>query len=87
MYEGGTHVVGLGAVVEDKELTEFFIGLNYSAEMGELYRELIAGWYAAGGVLFNVFADVAKPGKWGSWGALRYLSDENPRWAAISAFR
>ncbi len=87
MYEGGTHVVGLGPVVEDKELTEFFIRFNYSAEMGELYRELIAGWYAAGGALFNVFADVAKPGKWGSWGALRYLSDENPRWAAISAFR
>jgi len=87
MYEGGTHVAGVGPAVDDEELTAFYIHLNYSPEMGALYTELINGWHAAGGKLFNVFADVNKPSKWGSWGALRYLSDDNPRWEAIKAFQ
>ena len=87
MYEGGTHLVGLGPTVNDEELTEFFIHVNYSAEMGALYTELINGWHAAGGKLFNVFVDTRNPNKWGSWGALRYLSDDNPRWRAIQAFQ
>lgn len=35
--------------------------------------------------MFNTFVDVSKPSKWGSWGALRYLSDSNPRWDAVVA--
>ncbi len=88
MYEGGSHVVGIGpAMVDDVELTAFLTHFNYSPEMGALYRELIAGWHAMGGTLFNVYADVYKPTKWGSWGALRYLSDDNPRWQALEAFK
>lgn len=87
MYEGGSHVVGLGAMVDDPELTEFLIHLNYSQEMGALYSQLIEGWHAVGGQLFNAYVDVYHPTKWGSWGALRYLSDDNPRWQALSRFR
>lgn len=83
MYEGGTHVVGQGAAVENDALTEFFIGFNYSPQMGALYDELLEGWTAAGGTLFNAFVDVAAPSKWGSWGALRHLDDTTPRWAAL----
>lgn len=83
MYEGGTHVVGHGAVVENDALTEFFIGFNYSPQMGVLYDELLSGWTAAGGTLFNAFVDVAAPSKWGSWGALRHLDDTTPRWDAL----
>lgn len=86
MYEGGTHVVGIGPMVDAEDLTDFFIHLNYTPEMGMLYTELINGWTKTGGELFNVFSDVNKPSKWGSWGALRYLSDSNPRWDAIRAF-
>lgn len=85
MYEGGTHVVGIGPVTEDDALTEFFTHLNYTSEMGDLYRQLLAGWTAAGGTLFNVFADVYPPNRWGSWGALRHLDDDNPRWRALTA--
>ncbi|MBI6630202.1 hypothetical protein [Pontibaca salina] len=85
MYEGGTHVVGIGPMVDNQTLTDFFIHLNYTPEMGELYRDLISGWHEAGGQLFNVFVDVSKPTKWGSWGALRFLSDSNPRWDAVLA--
>ena len=83
MYEGGTHVVGQGAAVENDALTEFFVGFNYSPQMGALYDELLEGWTAAGGTLFNAFVDVAPPSKWGSWGALRHLDDTTPRWAAL----
>lgn len=87
MYEGGTHVVGIGAQVDDARLTAFFHHFNYSPEMGLLYTELINGWAEAGGRLFNAYADVYVPTKWGSWGALRHLDDTNPRWDALVAGR
>ncbi|WP_226780963.1 SGNH/GDSL hydrolase family protein [Oceaniglobus trochenteri] len=87
MYEGGTHLTGIGPMADDAALSDFFIRFNYSPEMGALYRDLIAGWYALGGEMFNVFNDVYAPTKWGSWGARRHLGDDNPRWQAIEAAR
>lgn len=87
MYEGGSHVVGIGPMVEDPLLTGFFTHFNYTPEMGALYAMLLRGWQDLGGSLFGAYADVAVPGKWGSWGALRHLSDDNPRWAALEAMK
>jgi hypothetical protein len=86
MYEGGTHLVGQGLVVDDQVVTDFFTRYNYSSEMAGLYAEVMTGWQDVGGTLFNVFVDVAAPSKWGSWGGLRHLDDMNPRWATIRAF-
>ena len=86
MYEGGTHVAGLGDQVNDDGLTEFFTSFNYSPEMAQLYAELLTGWRDSGGTLFNAFVDVAAPSKWGSWGALRHLDDANPRAATLMAY-
>ncbi|WP_146588218.1 calcium-binding protein [Puniceibacterium confluentis] len=86
MYEGGSHVTAHGDTVNDDRLTGFFTMLNYTPQMAALYGDLLTGWSAAGGHLFNAFVDVAAPGKWGSWGALRHLSDANPRWDALMAF-
>lgn len=83
MYEGGTHVVGHGEYINDDTLTAFFHRLNYSQEMAALYSEVLTGWTAAGGTLFNAFVDVSNPSKWGSWGAKRHLWDENPRWDTL----
>ena len=85
MYEGGSHVVGLGPQVDDAALTAFFHHFNYTPEMGDLYEKLLAGWRQVGGQLFVAYSDVYAPTKWGSWGALRHLSDENPRWDALVA--
>lgn len=85
MYEGGTHIVGIGAQVDDDRLAEFFQHFNYTPEMGQLYTKLLEGWAASGGRLFNAYADVYVPTKWGSWGALRHLDDRNPRWDALVA--
>lgn len=84
MYEGGTHVVGYGAQVNDPILTEFFTHLNYTPEMAALYDRLLAGWAALTPEPFNAFVDVSAPSKWGSWGALRHLTDENPRWRVLA---
>jgi len=83
MYEGGTHIAGVAEIVDDDNLTEFYLALNYSPQMGALYADLLHGWRDAGGRLFNAYVDVLQPGKWGSWGALRHLDDDNPRWNAL----
>lgn len=82
-YEGGTHVVGLGAALNDETLTEFFTYLNYTPEMGALYDQLLKGWRGAGGGVFMHYYDIGPPGRFGSWGALRHLGDDNPRWRAL----
>lgn len=84
MYEGGSHVVGNGTMVDEDDLTAFFIHLNYTPEMGNLYTRLRAGWHGLSDAPFNAFVDVYRPNKWGSWGALRHLGDENPRWQALA---
>lgn len=86
MYEGGTHLVGLGTRVNDERLTAFFNEFSYTPEMAKLYEQLLTGWTDAGGVLFNAFVDVAPATMWGSWGAKRYLEDDNPRWDMLMAF-
>lgn len=83
MYEGGSHVTGIGPLVEDDEFTAFFAALNYAPQMGALYRELMDGWARVTDAPFNAYLDVQRPGKWGSWGALRHLGDDNPRWRAL----
>jgi hypothetical protein len=84
MYEGGSHVVGLGLAVDDPELTAFFTHFNYTPEMAALYQQVLQGWAALTPEPFNAFVDISNPGKWGSWGALRHLGDENPRWAVLA---
>jgi Ca2+-binding RTX toxin-like protein len=84
-YEGGTHIVGQGPVVDDDAITGFYTSYSYSQEMADLYRQLLDGWRAGGGTLFMVFVDTAVPSKWGSWGALRHLDDANPRWDVLVA--
>ncbi|PIE14231.1 MAG: type I secretion protein [Rhodobacterales bacterium] len=86
MYEGGTHVTGLADWSNNQRLTDFFHKLNYSPGMAEIYSELLQGWRAAGGSLFNAFVDVSAPSQYGSWGTWRYLGDENPRADVLAQF-
>lgn len=83
MYEGGTHVVAAPAQHDDSELIAFYTALNHSEQMGALYRALIEGWGALTEAPFNHYFDVGMPTVWGSWGALRHLDDDNPRWRAL----
>lgn len=84
MYEGGTHVAGSPGPVEDPETQAFFAHLNYSAQMGDLMTDLRGGWAGLTDAPFAAYLDVQTPTKWGSWGTLRHLSDDNPRWRALA---
>lgn len=83
MYEGGTHAAAYGDAVEDDRLVSFLSFFNYSQEMADLYNEAMTAWHAMTDSPFNAFVDVAGPSKWGSWGALRHLDDDNPRWQIL----
>lgn len=84
MYEGGSHVVAPPAEAEDEELTAFLIALNYSPGMGNLYRRLMAGWRKVSDQPFTFYTAIDTPSQHGSWGTLRYLDDDNPRWDAVA---
>jgi hypothetical protein len=83
MYEGGSH---FSTFVNDQTLIDFFIDFSYSQANGDLYATHLANWNEVGGSLFNAFVAIAEPGRWGSWGALRHLEDDNPRWQALQDF-
>ncbi|NPD13882.1 hypothetical protein HOY34_01545 [Xinfangfangia sp. D13-10-4-6] len=83
IYEGGTHVTGIGPVADDAEVTAFFTALNYSEGMGVLYQEMLTAWAGVSGEAFTHYGYVATPGRHGAWGGLRHLSDDNPRWQAL----
>lgn len=87
MYEGGTHVVGHGASLDDAVLDQFFQAFNYSDEMAALYSHLLTGWARIADSPFNIYNDVRWASKWGSFGAMQYYGDDNPRWRMIRAFR
>ena len=79
MYEGGTHVVGIGGWSANEDLSRFFEILNYSPEMALIYQDILNAWRTSGATLFNAFVDVAKPVPHGSWGHLRHLEDTTAR--------
>ncbi len=84
MYEGGTHVVGYGPVVDDAEITAFFTYFNYTPEMAALYATMLTEWAKLTDAPFNAFVDVYAPDRWGSWGAMRHLGDDSPRWQVLA---
>ncbi|WP_435140400.1 calcium-binding protein [Pseudopelagicola sp. nBUS_19] len=86
MYEGGSHVVGLGEWRDNQALTDYFIHFHTSEELAVLYRDLLNAWQKMGGQSFNAFVDVGPPSKWGSWGHLRHVWDETPRNKELSKY-
>jgi hypothetical protein len=86
-YEGGQHIVGVGEVSNDTELTNFFIELNRNPEMYRLYQKLLSSWQESGGGLFMHFSDIGQPSQWGSWGTLEYLNQPtSPKYKALMDF-
>lgn len=85
-YEGGAHILAQGAITENKAHTDLLSAFSYSPEMGRLYETLLSNWVSSNGTLFTGFVDVSPPSKWGNWGALQHLSDDNPRWDLLQSF-
>jgi Ca2+-binding RTX toxin-like protein len=90
-YEGGQHIVNAGTIsnnaADDTALSNLFMELNRRPEMQQIYQNLLEGWKAAGGTLFNHFVDVSRSTKYGSWGALENLQQStSPKYAALTDF-
>ena len=85
VYEGGSHIVGIGPQLENDEITHFIQHFSYTPEIASIYQTLITAWHDLGGELFMAYNDVYAPTKWGSWGGLRHLDDDNPRWQVLTS--
>lgn len=86
MYEGGSHVTPDHATLDrNPGLLDFIEKFHYSPQMATLYTRAMTE-FAKVGKEFNVFVEVSRPGKWGLWGAQRYVGDLNPRWNAIATY-
>ena len=83
MYEGGTHALARPDQHDDEEILAFYEALNYSDAMGDLYRAFLDRWPEFSAAPANLYSDVIMPSRWGHWGHLRHLDDENPRWDAV----
>jgi hypothetical protein len=87
-YEGGQHLAGRGKVTNNVAITNLFTQANRDPRMGALYQQYLKTWFGLGGGLFMHFTDISKPSKWGSWGALEYVSDSSsPKYGALLSLR
>lgn len=66
-YEGGPHLVGVGALAGP--LAPKLIEASRHPRMVELLAACFSAWEGIGGGLFNYYAHVSVPGPSGSWGA------------------
>lgn len=87
-YEGGQHISANGYLLqENKKIIGFHREVNRAPFMGSVYRELLNTWKQGGGELHMHFSDIAKPSKFGSWGALEAVTQTgSPKWDAIVEF-
>jgi len=86
-YEGGQHLVGVGAAQNDGRLEKLFVAANRSAAMDALYSDYLNGWRESGGQLFMHFNSVSRYGRYGSWGAKEYQTQNTaPKHAALLRF-
>jgi hypothetical protein len=86
-YEGGQHLVGVGAAKENVTLTTMFTSANRDLRMGTLYTNYLQGWESRGGGLFMHFSDIGSYSRYGSWGALESVTQAfSPKYDALWAY-
>lgn len=87
-YEGGQHITGNSHPTQnDEDFINFHIGLNRDDRMYDRYQEMLNNWKNSGGGLMMHFVDISTPGKFGSWGALEYLTQgSSPKYDALVDF-
>lgn len=82
-YEGGQHLAGVGAAVDNTTLVNLFTAANRDARMLQLHKDYLKMWKDEGGGLFVAFNFVYVPQKWGNWGALEWMDQaEAPKYQA-----
>jgi hypothetical protein len=89
-YEGGQHLVSaqFPATVEPSA-TQLFTAANRDPRMRDVYTRLFDTWNTAGGGLFLPYNLAGAWTRFGSWGALEYISQDpttSPKYQAITEF-
>ncbi|MEO8670464.1 MAG: hypothetical protein ABI411_04050 [Tahibacter sp.] len=86
-YEGGQHLVGILGVENNTVIADLFNNANRDARMGTAYTQHLDFWRTNGGELFMNFTASSQYGKFGSWGAVEYLDQQNtPKQNALLGF-
>lgn len=84
-YEGGQHITSNGGDTQDDEnFIQLHLKMNRHPLMKTAYQKNFENWQQAGGTLFMHFVDISGPSKYGSWGALEYLTQPtSPKWESL----
>ena len=83
-YEGGQHLVGVGNVINNQQITNLFMAANRDPRMGDMYGKFLDNWHVAGGELFINFISMGQYGRYGSWGVLENMTQtSSPKFDAL----
>ncbi len=86
-YEGGQHLVGIGAVGNNDGITALFTSVNRDSRMQTLYSDYLNGWKSRSGGLFMHFTDITPYSRFGSWGALETIGQSSsPKFDALKLY-
>lgn len=90
-YEGGQHLVAMGSLRNNNNVTRLFSEANRNPRMKELYRQYLNHWEkVTGGTLFNHFTHCYPPNNaYGYWGSLEHLFQSRsnaPKYDALMSF-
>lgn len=85
-YEGGQHLVGVGAAAGNATLDGLFDAANRDSRMGAFYASYLDAWKTGGGGLFMHFSDFGTVSRFGRWGALELATQTaSPKYDALVA--
>ena len=75
-YEGGPAYDAYFGSENDDRINKLFDASEPAPRMGKLYIELLNAWKAAGGKAFVNFNSCGRFSKWGRWGLLEYIAQQ-----------
>ena len=85
-YEGGQHLVGVGAAQNNQALTNLFVTANRDPGMRQLYYNDLNGWFNEGADLFMLYRLTGDYGQYGSFGLVEWQSQPrstSPKWLGV----
>ena len=85
-YEGSQHVTGIYGTQYDKAIADLFIAANQDPRMGEIYQEYFSTLDELGVDLSINHNDVSRYNRWGSWGTLENIyQEDSPKYNALKS--
>jgi len=85
-YEGSQHVTGIYGAQYNKAIADLFIAANQDSRMGEIYQKYFSTLDQLGVDLSINHNDVSRYNRWGSWGTLENIHQEDsPKYNALKS--